>query len=60
MMADFVNFEAVKDNADDDVIDVDEENEDLYKNVSDGDFIDDENKFDENVEDYYAFANVSK
>ena len=60
MMADFVNFEAVKDNADDDVIDVDGENEDVYKNVSDGDFIDDENKFDENVEDYYAFANVSK
>ena len=60
MMADFVNFEAVKDNADDDVIDVDEENEDVYKNVSDGDFIDDENKFDENVEDYYVFANVSK
>ena len=60
MMADFVNFEAVKDNADDDVIDVDEENEDVYKNVSDGNFIDDGNKFDENVEDYYAFANVSK
>ena len=59
-MADFTNFEAVEDNIDDDVTDVDEENEDVYENVSDGDFIDDENDFDENVEDYYAFTNVSR
>ena len=57
-MAEFVNFEAVEDNVDD-VIDVDEGQE-MYKNVSDGDFIDDENNFDENVEDYYAFTNVSR
>ena len=40
-MAEFVNFEAVKDNVDD-FIDVGE----VYVNVSDGDFIDDENDFD--------------
>ena len=57
-MAAFVNFEAVEDNADD-VIDVDED-EEVYKNVSDGDLIDDENNFDENVEDYYAFTNISR
>ena len=57
-MAEFVNFEAVEDNVDD-IIDVDE-GEEAYKNVSDGDFIDDENNFDENVENYYAFTNVSR
>ena len=57
-MAEFVNFEAAEDNVDG-VINVDEDKE-VYKNVSDGDFIDDENKFDENVENYYAFTNVSR
>ena len=57
-MAEFVNFEAVEDNVDD-VVDVDEGQE-VYKNVSDGDFIDDENNFDVNVENYYAFTNVSR
>ena len=32
----------------------------MYKNVSDSGFTDDENKFDENVEDYYTFTNVSR
>ena len=40
-MAEFVNFEAVEDNVDD-FIDVGE----VYVNVSDGGFIDDENDFD--------------
>ena len=59
-MGDFVNFEVVEDNIDDDVIHVDEGNEDVYENVSDRDFIDDEDDFDEAVEDYYAFTNVSR
>ena len=57
-MAEFVNCETVEINVDD-IIDVDE-GEEVYENVSDGDFIDDEKNFDENVEDYYAFANVSR
>ena len=32
----------------------------MYKNVSDGNFINDENDFDENVEGYFAFTNVSR
>ena len=47
-MAEFVNFEAVEDNFGH-VINVDED-EEVYKSVSDGDFIDDENDFNENVE----------
>ena len=54
----FVNFEAVEDNVDD-VINANEGGE-VYKNVSDGDFIYDENNFDKDVEDYYAFTNVSR
>lgn len=54
----FVNFEAVEDNVDD-VINANEGGE-VYKNVSDGDFIYDENNFDKNVEGYYAFTNVSR
>ena len=57
-MAEFVSFEAVEDNADN-VINVDE-GEEVYKNVSDGDFIVDKNNFNENVEDYYALTNVSR
>ena len=57
-MAEFVNFETVEDNADN-VINVDE-GEEVYKNVSDGDFIGDKNNFNENVEDYYALTNVSR
>ena len=51
-MADFVNFEAVEDSNISE-IDVDEQN--MSENISDVDFIDDENDFDKNVKDYYAF-----
>ena len=58
-MTEFVNFEAVENNVHD-IIDVDE-CEEMYENLSDGDFIEDENNdFDENIEDYYAFTNVSR
>ena len=57
-MVEFVNFEAVEDNVDD-VINANEGGE-VYKNVSGGDFIYDENNFDKDVEDYYAFTNVSR
>lgn len=58
-MTEFVNFEAVENNAHD-ITDVDE-CEEMYENLSDGDFIEDENNdFDENIEDYYAFTNVSR
>ena len=56
-MADFVNFEAAEDSNIDE-INVDEQN--MSENISDVDFIDDENDFEENVEDYYAFANVNR
>ena len=58
-MAEYVNFGAVEENIDDDVIDVDE-SEEMHENVCYGDFMDDENVFDENIEDYYAFKNVSR
>ena len=58
-MTEFVNFEAVENNVHD-ITDVDE-CEEMYENLSDGDFIEDENNdFDENIEDYYAFTNVSR
>ena len=56
-MAEFVNYEATEDNVDDFI---DEKDEEVYKNVSDGNFINDENDFDENVEGYFAFTNVSR
>ena len=56
-MADFINFEVVEDSNIDD-INVDEQN--MSEKVSDVDFIDNENDFDENVEDYYAFTNVNR
>ena len=54
-MSDFVNFEAVDDNVDE----IDDYEEILPKNVSDIKFIDD-NVYDENITDYYAFTNVSR
>ena len=57
-MVDFVNFEATED-SNIDGIDVDNE-QNISANVSDVDFIDDENDFDENVEHYYSFTNVSR
>ena len=56
-MTEFVNFEAADDNVDDVIY---EEGEEVYENVSYGNFIDNENDFDENVEDYYALTNVSR
>ena len=55
-MDEFINFEAVEDNMDE--IDVVEEN--MIENVSDVNLIDDENNFDENIDDYYAFTNVNR
>ena len=57
-MADFVNFEAAEDSTIDE-IDVGDE-QIISENVSDVDFIDYENDFAENVEDYYAFTNASR
>ena len=56
-MANFVNFETAEDNVDNVI---DKEGEEVYENVSDGDFIDNKNNFDEDVEDYDAFTNVSR
>ena len=56
-MANFVNFEAAEDNVDNVI---DKEGEEVYEKVSDGGFIDDKNNFDEDVEDYDAFTNVSR
>ena len=55
-MTDFINFEEddVDDN-DDDFIDECEP-----KTVSDDDFIDDETRIDDNVQNYYAFTNVCR
>ena len=55
-MTDFVNFETVDDS------NIDEINDEqiISENVSDVDFIDNENNFDDNSEDYCAFTNVSR
>ena len=54
-MPDFVNFEAVDDSNVDGIHDPEEI---LAESVSDVEFIDDENVYDENITDYYAFTNV--
>ena len=54
-MADFVDFEATDDN---DNYDSNTKAE-LDANVSDVEFIEDENSFDECVQTYYAFTNVN-
>ena len=56
-MPDFVNFEAVDDSNVDGIHDTEEI---LAESVSDVEFIDDENVYDENITDYYAFINVSR
>ena len=56
-MIHFVNFESAEDNVNDFI---DEEGEKVYENVSNHDFINDENDFDEIVEGCYAFINVSR
>ena len=59
-MADFVNFEAVEDANIDEIGDDDDDNGQMSENVSDIDFIDDQNDFDENIEDYHGFTNASR
>ena len=56
-MSDFVNFEAVDDSNVDEIHDAEQI---LAESVSDVEFIDDENVYDENITDYYAFTNVSR
>ena len=56
-MPDFVHFEAVDDSNVDGIHDTEEI---LAESVSDVEFIDDENVYDENITDYYAFTNVSR
>ena len=56
-MADFVNFEAIEDS---NIDEINFEEQDMSENVSDVDFIDDENDFDENVENYPAFTNENR
>ena len=51
-----INFEAVEDSNIDE-IDATEEN--MFENISDVEFIDNQNDFDENVEVYYVFTNVN-
>ena len=57
-MDDFINLEAVQDDVDDVIMEFDEY--EPVQTVSDNEFIDDETQTDENTEDYYAFANVSR
>lgn len=52
-----INFEAVEDSNIDE-IDATEEN--MFENISDVEFIDNQNDFDENVEVYYVFTNVNR
>ena len=56
-MTDFLDFQAVKDNK---VNEMDDTEENFVENVSDVDFIDDEDEFNESVADYYTFTNVSR
>ena len=51
-MADFVNFETVGDSNIDEI----DDEQIIYETVCD----DDDDNFDDNLEDYYAFANVSR
>ena len=59
-MADFVNFEAVEDRNIDEIYEIEDIEGNMFENVKDVELIFDENKFGENVEDYYAFTNVSR
>ena len=54
-MPDFINFEAVEDDVDKEVDECEPP-----QTVTDNKFIDDEIQIDENIEDYYAFANVNR
>ena len=59
-MADFVNFEAVEDRNIDEIYEIEDIEGNMFENVKDVELIFNENKFGENVEDYYAFTNVSR
>ena len=52
-----INFEAAEDSNIDE-IDATEEN--MFENISDVEFIDNQNDFDENVEVHYVFTNVNR
>ena len=56
-MTDFLDFNAVKDS---NVNEINDTEKNLVENVTDVDYIDDENKFNGSVADYYAFTNVSR
>ena len=56
-MVDLIDFEA--DDVHDDFIDKCEP-QNVSNDDDDDDFIDDENQIDNNVQDYYAFANVCR
>ena len=56
-MTDFLDFDAVEDI---NVNEINDTEKNLVENVSDVDFIDDENKFNGSVTDYYTFTNVSR
>ena len=58
-MADFINFKGVQDDVDDNAI-MEVDKCEPAETVSDNEFIDDETHINESIEDYYAFANVSR
>ena len=53
----FVNFEAADDS---NVNKIKGTEENMFENVSDVELVDDEDDFDKNLGDYYAFTNVSR
>ena len=53
----FVNFEAADDS---NVNKIKDTEENMFENVSDVELVDDEDDFDKNLGDYYAFTNVSR
>ena len=57
-MSDFINFQSDEDDVDDVIMEVNEC--ESAQTVSDNKITDDETQIDENIEDYYAFANVSR
>ena len=56
-MTAFVNFEAADDS---NVNKIKDTEENMFENVSDVELVDDEDDFDKNLGDYYAFTNVSR
>ena len=56
-MTAFVNFKAADDS---NVNKIKDTEENMFENVSDVELVDDEDDFDKNLGDYYAFKNVSR